>query len=110
MLCIDSLWSQRGDRTRNSGKEELLAIKYLISRIGAAHLPSVIPASLNFLRDSLSGLVVMVFLSQHEQMVMLNMCKGEKRMVHVMQNQQVRNGAENAIVSSFTDDELVELL
>ena len=38
-------------------------------------------------------------------MVMLKMYKGKKRMVHIMQNQQVRNGAENVIVSHFTDEE-----
>ena len=48
-------------------------------------------------------------MSQHEQMVMLNMYRGKKRMVHIMQNQQVRNGAEN-VISLFADDELVELL
>ena len=71
---------------------------------------SVIPASLNLLRDSFSALVVLIVLSQQEQMVMLNMCKGKKRMVHTMQNQQVINGAENVIIFSFPDDELVELL
>ena len=49
-------------------------------------------------------------MSQHEQMVMLNMSKGKKRMFHIMQNQQVRNGAENVRFSSLTDKELVELL
>ena len=41
-------------------------------------------------------------------MVMLNMCKGKKRMVHIMQNQQVRNGAEK--LTLFSDDELVEFV
>ena len=75
----------------------------------SARLPSVIPASLNLLRDSISALVVLFFLSQQAQMVTVNMCKGKKRMVHIMQNQQVRNGAEN-VISLFADDELVELL
>jgi hypothetical protein len=54
--------------------------------------------------------VVLLFLSQKEQMVMVNMCKEKKRMVHIMQNQQVRKGAENATSFSFADDELVEML
>ena len=47
---------------------------------------------------------------QQGQMVMLNRCRGKKRMVHIMQDQQVRNGAENVIIFSVADDELVELL
>ena len=59
---------------------------------------SVSPASLN---------LFIAFLSQQEQMVLVNMCKGKKGMVDIMQNQQVRNGAENLIIFSFADDELL---
>ena len=63
--------------------------------------------------DSCFGALVVLF--QQEQMVMLRRCKGKKRMVHMMQNQQVRigalpPGAENVRLTMSSDDELVELV
>ena len=72
-------------------------------------LPIVIPDSLNLCRASCSTFVVLTFFPQQVQKVMKTMCNGKKRMVHTMQNQQVRNGAENFITSPFMDVELVEL-
>jgi len=69
--------------------------------------PREIPDSLNLVRASSSTLVLLLFLSQQEQMVMLARCRGKNRMVQAMQNQQVRKGAEKDISPSDDDDDEV---
>ena len=74
-------------RERN---KELKIFVHLIPFI----VPGVIPASLNFEIASLRTGLIFLFVAQDDSSVKTKY-RGKNKIVHIIQNQHVKNGAEN---------------
>ena len=57
----------------------------------------LIPVTRNLDKAFSSMRSLLLFLFQHDDIFMLSRCRGKNKIVQTVQNQQVKNGAENVI-------------